>query len=162
MAPYQFDKKNSEDYEHNSLLIANAIREIRKNLELKPTIAQLHQLTGLHRNTLSSRPDVKHELQSIKELRKHSPVQEQSSHKDEARELRACIENAKTELVFWYTKVRELEKVVEQLSTNLDHMSKANSYHIEELDKMKKSRDQLSIKVDQLTDLLYLKNGVNE
>lgn len=162
MSGLHFEKKNQEDYEHNSKLIAKAIREIEKNPELKPTITQVAGLTGLHRNTLSKRSDLKGELQQIKKSREDVLTSKESTPQDEIGQLKGIVENAKSELVFWYTKVKELEHTVDQLSTNLEHMSNAKNYYMEELKKMKQSRDQLAFRVDQLTDLLHMKNGVDE
>lgn len=158
-----FESRNRDDFEANSKLIDKAVREIERNAELKPTIAQLQKLTGLHRNTLSNREGPKAELKRISELRKKA-LQSQpiETPKDKVAELNLIIENAKSELVFWYNKVRELEKSVDQLSSNLTHMSNSKNFYMEELAKMRKSRDELASKVDHLTDLLHMKNGVGE
>lgn len=161
--PLPFESRNKDDFEANTKLIDKAIREIERNPELKPTITQLQKLTGLHRNTLSNREGPKAELRRIVELRNQATQsQAVETPKDKVAELNAIIENAKSELVFWYNKVRELEKSVDQLSSNLTHMSNSKNFYMEELAKMRKSRDELASKVDRLTDLLHLKNGALE
>ena len=65
-----YDQKNSDDYEANTLSLKKALSDIKGNKTLKATIAQLSEMTGIHRNTISNRVWPVQKLKQIREARK--------------------------------------------------------------------------------------------
>ncbi|WP_420229728.1 hypothetical protein ACOBWA_14150 [Psychrobacter sp. ER1] len=76
-----YDQKNSDDYDANTLLLEKALSDIKGNKRLKATVAQLSEMTGIHRNTISNRVWPVQELKQIRDSRKT----EEKSRKEQVR-----------------------------------------------------------------------------
>jgi hypothetical protein len=124
-----FDKKNRNDYDKNTDLLHVAIDRIHKTSTLSATIAEISRITGLHRNAISNRVWPGQRLQEIKEQRRQLKNKriEKTLQLDPVRVLEDKLENAKRELVFWFTKCSDNEKQIKQLNTNLQRMSDARN-----------------------------------
>ena len=53
MSNEAYDQKNNDDYEAITSALNIALIDLQNNKKLKPTIAQLSKMTGIHRNTMS-------------------------------------------------------------------------------------------------------------
>ena len=151
-----FDEKNRNDYEKNTSLLHVAIDKIRKTPTLPATIAELSRITGLHRNSISNRVWPGTKLKEIKEQRIELKKQKTENvvKIDPVRVLEDKLDNAKQELVFWFTKCTDNEKQIKQLSTNLKRMSDARSDYENMLKQERLYTEKLKKELNQLRMLI--------
>ncbi|MBD1106607.1 hypothetical protein HXV84_08545 [Pseudomonas amygdali pv. morsprunorum] len=66
MTGQAFDAKNKLDYDRNTELLAQGLMQIASDPNLKPTMAELSRITGIHRNTIRQRDFPAQRLEAIK------------------------------------------------------------------------------------------------
>ena len=67
MTVQAFDAKNKLDYDRNTELLAQGLMQIASDPNLKPTMAELSRITGIHRNTIRQRDFPAQRLEAIKD-----------------------------------------------------------------------------------------------
>ena len=67
MTTQAFDSRNKLDFEKNTEQLAEGILQIASDKSLKPTVAELSRITGIHRNTIRMRGWPMEKLEAIKE-----------------------------------------------------------------------------------------------
>ncbi|MEI6894319.1 MAG: hypothetical protein V5789_06735 [Colwellia sp.] len=151
-----FDEKNSSDYEKNTDLLHLAMEKIHQTPTLSATIAELSRITGLHRNAISNRVWPGQKLHEIKEHRKQLKTKtvENLVKIDPVSVLEEKLDNAKRELVFWFTKCTDNEKQIKQLNTNLQRMSDARSNYENMLKQERLKTEELKTELNQLRMLI--------
>ncbi|ERT19656.1 hypothetical protein O162_04510 [Pseudomonas putida SJ3] len=110
---HAFDQKNKEDFDRYSELLAQALLDIAANDSLKATAAELSRLTGIHRNTIRQRVWPLERLETIKENRRIEVLRQQVTKKkpvDPVTLLTEKLENARLEVLHWFTKAKDAEK----------------------------------------------------
>lgn len=144
----KYDEKNQQDYDENTDLINVGLDRISSDINLKPTIAQLSQITGLHRNTLNNRSFPKERLRKIKQKRKVYSELKKVEKKDAVKELEDQLDNAKVELIHWFTKFHALELNFQQLQIKTSRTKESLDFHkkdlIEEQEKSKFLNEELN------------------
>ncbi|WP_144175590.1 hypothetical protein [Pseudomonas sp. Kh13] len=107
-----FDQKNKEDFDRYSELLAKALLDIAANDSLKATAAELSRLTGIHRNTIRQRVWPLARLETIKENRRIEVLRQQVTKNkpvDPVALLTEKLENARLEILHWFTKAKDAE-----------------------------------------------------
>ena len=110
---HAFDQKNKEDFDRYSELLAQALLDIAANDSLKATAAELSRLTGIHRNTIRQRVWPLERLETIKENRRIDVLLQQVTKKkpvDPVVLLTEKLENARVEILHWFTKCKDAEE----------------------------------------------------
>ena len=152
-----FDKKNTEDYEKITQLITDALQNISSNSNLKVTIKQIVDLTGIHRNTISERNWPKEKLDKIKEDRIKRQLKNTEEKVTKKQELNEQLKQMKLELVYWFTKAQKLKKGLNQLQHTSDIMTESRDYYSNELNKERQYTQELKNKNALLSKLLETK-----
>lgn len=151
-----FDEKNKRDFEKNTELLLSAIEKIRRNSALPATISEVSKITGMHRNGISNRGWPKTKLDEIKEQREilKNKRNESVDKIDPVKVLEEKLDNAKKELVFWFTKSIDNEKQIKQLNTNLQRMSDARTDYENMLKRERLKTEKLAAELNQLKMLI--------
>jgi len=152
-----FDKKNTEDYEKITQLITDALQSISSNSNLKVTIKQIVDLTGVHRNTISERNWPKESLDKIKEDRVKRQLTNKKEKVNQEQKLNEQIKQIKLELVHWFTTAKKLQNDLNQLQHTSDIMTDNRNYYHNELKKERLKVQELQNKNALLSKLLETK-----
>ncbi|HFG1963849.1 TPA: hypothetical protein ACGF58_000653 [Vibrio cholerae] len=153
----EYDKKNQELYDANTEKIHNALDAIRKDKSLKVTKAQLSVLTGLHRNTFSgtgARDWVGEELDIIKNQRKEDSNRSGITKKKQEDNLQRLLEQAKLEILHWFTQYSESERELDKLRTRLKRDNDSLEWYKEELKKERNSKRELEERIELLESVI--------
>lgn len=142
-----FDAVNQERHDKNTVDIHKALQRIRDDYTLKPTVKVLSDLSGMHRNTLRNRKWPIEELDRIKSDRNKNIVSDVTKDKSKVTNLEDILDNAKNELVYWFTVAKDLEKQNAQLVIKLDRMSSSREYYESECKKHKEYIQELLLKI---------------
>ena len=110
-----YERKNKQDYDEYTDKIHIALDKIEKNRNLKTTLNQLFELTGIHRNTLRERDFPKERLQEIKLKRKVEDELDREPKRNALEELESQLDNAKKELIYWFSKHEQIEAELSQM-----------------------------------------------
>lgn len=157
MTDQAYDLKNSADFEANTEIIKRALQKIRESNSLKPTINELCNLTGFHRNSFRKdgpRGEIHALLKEIKEERKVREEINRRKQKDQVRNLEAAVNKACKEVVFWFGKFESTERKLNQLELKLQQQRKARDWYEGELKKERQKSESLQREVEELKDLL--------
>lgn len=149
-----YDKKNQEDHELNSEKITEALSKIESDFELKPTIAQLGKLTGLHRNTLRNREWPVRELERIRTSRQSNSTNKEPSEPTGG----GSFESLKMEAAYWFAKVLDLEKRVSQTTESLKYMTESRDFYAKNYEEEKARNKILSDQNERLVDLINIRD----
>lgn len=158
-----YDQKNSDDYDANTLLLKKALSDIKGNRRLKVTVAQLSEMTGIHRNTISNRVWPVQELKQIKDSRKT----EEQSHKEQVRlsttnvknALEAKLSRAQSEVIYWFNEYQDTKKVAEHSDKQLQKMRESRNFYKTLSDKDKESLSEARKEIEQLRKMLALEDA---
>lgn len=142
-----FDVVNQERHDKNTVDIHKALQRIRDDYTLKPTVKVFSDLSGMHRNTLRNRKWPIEELDRIKSDRNKNIVSDVTKDKSKVTNLEDILDNAKNELVYWFTVAKDLEKQNAQLVIKLDRMSSSREYYESECKKHKEYIQELLLKI---------------
>ncbi|MBD1564300.1 hypothetical protein P4S52_13210 [Vibrio sp. SA48] len=150
-----YDEKNQDDYERNTKLLIEKIDEIERNKNLSPTITQLAELTGIHRNTISAREFPKVRLKEIKKNRLEKKKAEQKEKiPTQKKILEDSLDNAQKELVYWFQKCSALDTSNKQLQKNLDKMSESRKVYEQMLSEERQKVVALKAELNQIKNVL--------
>ncbi|WP_462174559.1 hypothetical protein [Pseudoalteromonas gelatinilytica] len=153
MTKQAYDEKNEQDYIKNTLAVETAIEQIRRDPKLKPTITQIHQLTGLNRKTIRDR-EPKEELEKIKSRRKVETQIEKEEKKDTAKELESQLDNAQKELVYWFNEAQSKELQLNQLEIKIKKKQESIDFYKTELERERLNNSALKTQLNQLKKLM--------
>lgn len=145
-----YDEKNQQDYKDVTDKINACIDKIEITPSLKPTIAELARVTGLHRNTLYNRDrspqknnEIKTRLNEIKRNRRIKKEIEKKVKKDQVKFLDDQLDNAKLELIHWFTKCSDIENENHELSDINNRLNDSLKFYIKELEEERKKNTNL-------------------
>lgn len=128
-----FVKKNSEDFEANTLAIEEALQAIEQNKKLKPTISQLTKMTGIHRNTLSNRVIPIQRLKQIKQAREiEKKSQDNNNNSTKINPLKALeekVNNLQIEAIYWFNQYQDLKLSHEHMQKQYRQLKKSQQYY---------------------------------
>lgn len=152
-----YDKKNKQDYENNSEAINKALMEIRKNKELKPTIAQLSKLTGIHRNTISNRIEPVQALHQIKIQREEQArklKEKKVAKEDPLSHLEDELKITRRETIYWFNKFLSMEKDFNQKEKQYTSMKSSRDHYLELYETEKEKNRSLENRLEQITQVM--------
>lgn len=149
-----YEVKNKLDYDEYTDKIHAALDKIKKNGNLKTTLTQISELTGIHRNTLKDREFPKIRLNEIKLERKVRKELDIETKKDALEELETQLDNAKVELIHWFSRHEILEAELSQMEIKFLREKTALEFYKNELQKERDKSEEMQTEVDRLTDLL--------
>ncbi len=153
----EYDEKNQELYDANTDKIHKALDTIRQDKSLKVTKAQVSSLTGLHRNTLStqgSRDWVGIELEIIKNERENDSKRSSITKKKQENNLQKLLDQAKLEILHWFTLCKEHERELEKLRIRLNRDNDSLEWYKKELKKERKSKSELEERIQLLESVI--------
>ena len=158
-----YDQKNSDDYDANTLLLEKALSDIRGNKRLKATVAQLSEMTGIHRNTISNRVWPVQELKQIRDSRKT----EEKSRKEQVRLSTANVKNAleaklsrtQSEVIYWFNEYQDIKRVAEHSDKRLQKMRESRDYYKTLSDTDKRSLSEAEQEIKKLRKMLALEDA---
>lgn len=158
-----YDQKNHDDYEANTLSLKKALSDIKGNKQLKATIAQLSEMTGIHRNTISNRVWPVQKLKQIRETRKT----EEKSHEEQVRlsttdvrnALEAKLSRAQSEVIYWFKEYQDTKRVAEHSNKRLQKMRESRGYYKTLSDTDKRSLLEAEQEIKKLKKMLALEDA---
>lgn len=110
---HAFDQKNQNDFDHYTELLSRALLDIAGNDALKPTVAELSRLTGMHRNTIRQRIWPLERLDAIKVNRRVELLKKRVSKEksvDPVTLLTERLELSRIEVLYWFNKNKDTEE----------------------------------------------------
>ena len=157
-----YDQKNSDDYDANTLLLEKALSDIKGNKRLKATVAQLSEMTGIHRNTISNRVWPVQELKQIRDSRRT----EEKSRKEQVRlstanvknALEAKLSRAQSEVIYWFNEYQDTKRVAEHSDKRLQKMRESRDYYKTLSDTDKRSLSEARQEIEKLRKMLVLED----
>ena len=158
-----YDQKNSDDYDANTLLLEKALSDIKGNKRLKATVAQLSEMTGIHRNTISNRVWPVQELKQIRDSRRT----EEKSRKEQVRLSTANVKNAleaklsrtQSEVIYWFNEYQDIKRVAEHSDKRLQKMRESRDYYKTLSDTDKRSLSEAEQEIKKLRKMLALEDA---
>lgn len=160
MTDQAYDQKNKADFDAYTLALKNALKEIEINKSLKPSVAQLERMTGIHRNTISNREWPKEKLREIKEKREKAEklLKERGSLKIEP--LDKKLTQVQNEVIYWFREYQEMQVFFESTNQQLKNAKKSRDYYEMLYKTEKKSLLKAEQEIERLKDLLE-QNGIS-
>ncbi|WP_298810266.1 hypothetical protein [uncultured Psychrobacter sp.] len=162
MSNEAYDQKNRDDYDANTLLLEKALSDIKCNKRLKVTVAQLSEMTGIHRNTISNRVWPGQKLKQIREARKtkEKSLEEQVrlSTKDVKNALEAKLSRAQSEVIYWFNEYQDTKKIAEHSDKRLQKMRESRDYYKALSDTDKRSLSEARQEIEKLRKMLVLED----
>ncbi len=153
-----YDVKNEADFEENTKKLWEALDKIRKTKHYKATISEVSRLSGLHRNTISNRGVfVKDTLREIKEIKnKEQQIDKaiKEIEKQSETSIEDKLENAKAEIIFWFTRVKSLQDELDQSIINLNRMTDSRNFYEKEMNKAREEGTKLKEEITRLRDIM--------
>lgn len=133
MRSQAYDQKNQEDFEKNSELLTKALLEIQNSKKFKATISQLSKMTGMHRNTISSRMWPVQKLKEIKESRaeefKKKEERERRNSVDKKALLEEQLDQARKEVIYWFNESEDNKRFYEHSDKRFRQMRDARDHY---------------------------------
>jgi hypothetical protein len=156
-----YDEKNKGDYEEYSNMLSEALLNIQNNKKLKPTIAQLSKMTGIHRNTIALRIWPSQKLDEIKKTRKieAKKIEAKSllSSIDKKALLEGQLDQARKEVVYWFNEFQDMKRFFTHSDQRFNQAREARDYYNELYNIQKKKLLAAEIEIERLRDLLKLR-----
>ena len=162
MSNEDYSQKNSDSFEVVTSALNNALIDIENDKKLKPTIAQLSKMTGIHRNTISNRVWPAQKLRKIKDARKT----EEKSHEEQIRlsttdvknALEAKMIQARNEVIYWFNEYQDIKRVAQHSDKQLQKMRESRDYYKTQSDTDKMSLLEARQEIKKLRQMLALKD----
>lgn len=133
MSNNAFERKNNADFEANTLAIEEALQAIEQNKKLKPTISQLAEMTGIHRNTLSNRVIPIQRLKQIKQAReiekKSQDNNDNSTKINPLKTLEEKVNNLQIEAIYWFNQYQDLKLSHEHMQKQYRQLKESQQYY---------------------------------
>jgi rubrerythrin len=149
-----YEVKNKQDYDDNTDKIYAALDKVKKNSKYKTTLTQLAELTGIHRNTVRDRGFPSDRLDEIKRERKVTEEIDREPKKNALEELESQLDNAKVELIHWFSKHETIESELSQMEMKFMREKDALSFYKKQLKIVSDDNKTKQAEIERLTDLL--------
>jgi hypothetical protein len=163
MSNEAYDQKNRDDYDANTLLLEKALSDIKGNKRLKVTVAQLSEMTGIHRNTISNRVWPGQKLKQIREARKtkEKSLEEQVrlSTNDAKNALEAKLSRTQNEVIYWFNEYQDIKRIAEHSDKRLQKMRESRDYYKTLSDTDKRSLSEAEQEIKKLRKILALEDA---
>lgn len=159
MTTQAFDSRNKLDFEKNTEQLAQGILQIASDKSLKPTVAELSRITGIHRNTIRQRGWPMDKLEAIKENRLvEVMVQKVRAEKkqDPKTILTQRLEKSRLEVLYWFNKYQNAESSCATFNKRLDGVLESRAYYVEQNAELSAMVKQQEIEIQKLRDALHM------
>jgi hypothetical protein len=157
-----YDKKNSEDYKANTLILNKALQEIECNRKLQATVAQLSKMTRIHRNTITNRVWPIQKLKQIKEARK---IEDKSNEKQvllNKESMEEKLIQAQNEVIYWFNMYQDIKRFYDHSNKQLKDIKVSRDYYIELYKTEHRSLLAAEREIDRLIEFIELKGISSE
>lgn len=163
MSNEAYDQKNNDDYEAITSALNIALIDLQNTKKLKPTIAQLSKMTGIHRNTITNRGWPVQKLNQLKDIRKA----EEKSRKEKKAIDNADVKNvleakmiqAQNEVIYWFNEYQDIKRVAQHSDKRLQKMKESRDYYKKQSDTDKRSLLEARQEIKKLRQMLALKDA---
>ena len=163
MSNEAYDQKNNDDYEAITSALNIALIDLQNNKKLKPTIAQLSKMTGIHRNTITNRGWPVQKLNQLKDIRKA----EEKSRKEKIRAnttdvknaIEAKLSRAQNEVIYWFNEYQDIKRVAQHSDKRLQNMRESRDYYKTLSDTDKRSLSEARQEIEKLRKMLALEDA---
>tara|TARA_B100001179_G_scaffold204128_1_gene166684 strand:+ start:6643 stop:7155 length:513 start_codon:yes stop_codon:yes gene_type:complete len=163
MSNEAYDQKNRDDYDANTLLLEKALSDIKGNKRLKVTVAQLSEMTGIHRNTISNRVWPVQELKQIRDSRKTEEKSRKEqvhlSTNDVKNALEAKLSRTQNEVIYWFNEYQDIKRIAEHSDKRLQKMRESRDYYKTLSDTDKRSLSEAEQEIKKLRKMLALEDA---
>lgn len=159
MTTQAFDSRNKLDFEKNTEQLAEGILQIASDKSLKPTVAELSRITGIHRNTIRMRGWPMEKLEAIKESRiVEAMVQKVKAEKkqDPKTILMQRLEKSRLEVLYWFNRYQDSENSCATLDKRLDTVRESRDYYLQLADELRQKIKEQDTEILKLRDALDL------
>jgi len=159
MTGQAFDVKNKLDYDKNTELLAQGIMRIAADPKLRPTIAELSRITGIHRNTIRQRDFPSERLEAIKENRRIAVIAQRvkaEKKQDPKTVLMQRLEKSRLEVLYWFNRHQESENTCATLDKRLATIRESRDYYVQIADGLRKKIKEQETEILKLRDALDL------
>lgn len=161
MTDQAYDQRNKEDFERYSESLAEALLQIQNDTKLKPTIAQLSKMTGIHRNTISSRVWPAQKLYAIKEARAEAANKKKEKERrnavDQQSLLAEQLNQARKEIIYWFNEAEDFRRFYEHSDKKFRQMRDARDLYKEKYEDNTKLLLSANEEIARLQDLLDIR-----
>lgn len=155
-----YDKKNSDDYKANTLLLKKALSDIESNKKLKATIRQLSVMSGVHRNTISNRVWPVQELDKIKSIRKAREKADKEQVRANTSDIKKTFEvkltQARNEIIYWFNEYQDMKRFADHSDKQYQKMRASRDYYKTSYEKEKISLLEAKQELMELREKLEL------
>lgn len=148
-----YDDVNEREFDEHTRLINAALYQIGSNTKLKPTIAELVRITGLHRNTISNRGWPSGKLKEIKDKRQKK-LKEHKVKSSVGRDLKEQLVKALDEVCYWHNSAMEKDEEIKSLKRQLSLRTGSMKFYESETSKLREETSELKSEIARLTSLL--------
>lgn len=159
MTTQAFDSRNKLDFEKNTEQLAEGILQIASDKSLKPTVAELSRITGIHRNTIRMRGWPMEKLEAIKESRLvEVMVQKVKAEKkqDPKTILMQRLEKSRLEVLYWFNRYRDVESSYATLDKRLTSVIESRDYYVKQNAQLTAELKQRDAEIQKLRDALHM------
>lgn len=100
-----------------------------KVTKLKATVAQLSEITGIHRNTITNRVWPIQKLKQIKEARKVEEISKKNQELLNKESMEDKLTRTQNEVVYWFNEYQDMKRFFEHSNNRFQEMRKARDYY---------------------------------
>jgi len=159
MTGQAFDVRNKLDYDMNTELLAQGIMQIAADPKLRPTIAELNRITGIHRNTIRQRDFPLERLKAIKENRRIAVIAQRvkaETKQDPKTVLMQRLEKSRLEVLYWFNRYQESESSCATLGRRLTTVRESRDYYVQLAGELRQKIKEQDTEILKLRDALDL------
>jgi len=159
MSGQAFDAKNQRDFDVNTERLAQGIMQIASDTTLKPTVAELSRITGIHRNTIRQRDWPAKRLEAIKDNRRAEVLSQRvraERKQDPKTVLMQRLEKSRLEVLYWFNRFQEAESSFASLDKRLMTVRESRDYYVKVGDELRARINQQDTEIQKLRDALQL------
>lgn len=152
-----FDTKNQEDFDRNTETLTNGLMQIAGSVKLKPTVAELSRISGIHRNTIRQRIWPGQRLLAIKESRAVEELRKKLAKEKKADPLTVLtdkLQASRLEVLHWFNYSNALSekrmKLKEELAIQLD----SKAFYVKRVGELNQKNQGLQAEIDRLRGVI--------
>lgn len=152
-----FDKKNQEDFDRNTETLTNGLMQIAGSSKLKPTVAELSRITGIHRNTIRQRIWPGQRLLAIKESRAIDELRKKLAKEKKADPLTVLtdkLQASRLEVLHWFNYSNSLSDKRNKLKEELAAQLVSKDFYIKRVGELSQKNLELQAEIDRLRGVI--------
>ncbi|WP_020190335.1 hypothetical protein [Pseudomonas putida] len=152
-----FDNKNQEDFDRNTEILTNGLMQIAGSLKLKPTVAELSRITGIHRNTIRQRIWPGQRLSAIKESRALEALRSKLAKEKKADPVTVLtdkLQASRLEVLHWFNYANALSDKRKKLKEELAIQMDSKAYYVKRAGELQERNLALQSEIDRLLGVI--------